>query len=243
MALGKFITFEGGEGVGKSTQIRLLAERLQQQGIDCIQTREPGGSSKAEAVRELLLSGTIADMGIPPSGEAVLFAAARADHVDTKIRPALEQGQWVLCDRFMDSTRIYQGESKEVSPELVNVLERLAIDGVRPDITFILDLRAEIGMARANKRRAEGEAADRFEREALTVHENRRNAFLSLAYKDPKRCKVIDAFQSIEEIAQDIWEIVVRELLQTEQGASNPVQGNNPDQHDAAPEQAKEEEQ
>ena len=147
MALGKFITFEGGEGVGKSTQIRLLAEKLASHGIDCIQTREPGGSSKAEAVRELLLSGTIADMGIPPSGEAVLFAAARADHVDTKIRPALEKGQWVLCDRFMDSTRIYQGESSEVSQELVNVLERLAIDGVRPNITFILDLRAEIGLS------------------------------------------------------------------------------------------------
>lgn len=219
MALGKFITFEGGEGVGKSTQIRLLAERLAQNGIDCIQTREPGGSSKAEAVRELLLSGTIADMGIPPSGEAVLFAAARADHVDTKIRPALEQGQWVLCDRFMDSTRIYQGENKEVSEELVNMLERLAIDGVKPDITFILDLRAEIGMARANSRRAEGEAADRFEREDLTVHENRRNAFLSLAHKDPQRCKIVDASQSIDEIAQDIWQIVERALMPKEQGA------------------------
>ena len=227
MALGKFITFEGGEGVGKSTQIRLLAERLAQSGIDCIQTREPGGSSKAEAVRELLLSGTIADMGIPPSGEAVLFAAARADHVDTKIRPALEQGQWVLCDRFMDSTRIYQGENKEVSEELVNMLERLAIDGVKPDITFILDLRAEIGMARANSRRAEGEAADRFEREDLTVHENRRNAFLSLAYKDQQRCKVIDASQSIDEIAQDIWQVVDRELLSKEQGAETDPQASS----------------
>nr|WP_321457025.1 dTMP kinase [uncultured Cohaesibacter sp.] len=225
MPRGKFITFEGGEGVGKSTQIRLLAERLEQRGVDCIQTREPGGSSKAEAVRELLLSGTIANMGIPPSGEAVLFAAARADHVDTKIRPALEQGQWVLCDRFMDSTRIYQGESSEVSEELVNVLERLAIDGIRPDITFILDLRAEIGISRANTRRAEGEAADRFEREELAIHENRRNAFLALAYKDPQRCKVIDASQSIDEIADDIWHIVERELLPKEQTEA-PVQAS-----------------
>nr|WP_321525539.1 dTMP kinase [uncultured Cohaesibacter sp.] len=229
MSQGKFITFEGGEGVGKSTQINLLARHLQQRGVDCIQTREPGGSPKAEAVRELLLSGTVERMGIPPSGEAVLFAAARADHVDTKIRPALNSGQWVLCDRFMDSTRIYQGENKDVSEDLVNILERLAIDGVRPDLTFILDLRAEIGMARANKRRAEGEIADRFEREALAVHENRRNAFLHLAHNDPARCKVIDASQSIEDIAYDIWQIVESELIDAEQGTSSSEVANNTD--------------
>lgn len=213
MPEGKFITFEGGEGVGKSTQIRLLSEKLKEHGIDCILTREPGGSPKAEKIRNLLLSGKAEEMGIGPGGEAVLFAAARADHVDNKIKPALTTGQWVLCDRFMDSTRIYQGESGDVSVNLVDTLERIAIDGIRPDLTLILDLRAEIGLARANSRREVGEAADRFEREALNIHENRRNAFLQLARKDPKRCRVIDASQSIDEIADDIWQVVEQRFI------------------------------
>ncbi|WP_316862486.1 dTMP kinase [uncultured Cohaesibacter sp.] len=221
MSRGKFITFEGGEGVGKSTQIRLLKEKLEHKGIDCIQSREPGGSPHAEEVRDVLLSGFAEGMGISPAGEAVLFAAARADHVDTIIKPALETGQWVLCDRFMDSTRIYQGESQEVTEDLVDILERLAINGVSPDITFILDLRADVGMARANKRRNENEAADRFEREAMHIHENRRNAFLKLARKNPKRCKVIDASQTIEEIATDIWKIVETDLLSTHMARVN----------------------
>ena len=141
MQRGKFITFEGGEGVGKTTQIRLLAERLTSKGIECIATREPGGSPWAEAVRHVLLSGLADKMGLGASGEAVLFAAARADHVDTKIEPALSEGKWVLCDRFMDSTRIYQGESGDVPSDLVDSLERIAIDGHQPDLTFVLDLR------------------------------------------------------------------------------------------------------
>ena len=213
MQRGKFITFEGGEGVGKTTQIRLLSKLLSEQGIDCIHSREPGGSDQAEAVRKVLLSGLAEEMGIPPSGEAVLFAAARADHVDTKIRPALEAGQWVLCDRFMDSTRVYQGESGSVEPDFINLLERVAIDGIRPDLTLVLDLRAEIGLARANSRRSSGEAADRFEREELSIHEKRRNAFLQLARHNPKRCKIIDASQNVDEIAFDIWQIVRDELL------------------------------
>lgn len=213
MQQGKFITFEGGEGVGKTTQIRLLEEKLAQHDIDCIKTREPGGSPGAEALRHVLLSGIADQMGLGASGEAILFAAARADHVDTKIKPALEQGKWVLCDRFMDSTRVYQGESGSVTPDLVDLLERLAIDGTRPDLTLILDLRAEIGIARANARRSADEAADRFEREDLSIHEARRNAFLQLAYKDPDRCKVIDASQTVEEIAFDIWRAVETQLL------------------------------
>ena len=217
MQQGKFITFEGGEGVGKSTQIRLLEKRLADQAIGCIITREPGGSPGAEALRHVLLSGIADAMGLGTSGEALLFAAARADHVDSKIKPALAKGQWVLCDRFMDSTRVYQGESGALAPDMVDMLERLAIDGTRPDLTLILDLRAEIGMARANARRSADEAADRFEREDLSVHENRRNAFLQLAYNDPERCKVIDASQSIEDIAADIWQVVETHLL-TEDG-------------------------
>lgn len=213
MRKGKFITFEGGEGVGKTTQIRLLEERLAKQNIDCIKSREPGGSPRAEALRHVLLSGIADQMGLGESGEAILFAAARADHVDSKIKPALEQGLWVLCDRFMDSTRVYQGESGGVAPELVDQLERLAIDGMRPDLTLILDLRAEVGMNRAHARRSADEIADRFEREDLAIHEARRNAFLQLAYSDPKRCKVIDASQSVEEIAADIWQVVEAKLL------------------------------
>lgn len=216
MWTGKFITFEGGEGVGKSTQIRLLVERLEERGLQCIQSREPGGSAGAEAVRHVLLSGKADDLGIGASGEAVLFAAARADHVDTTIRPALAQGKWVLCDRFMDSTRVYQGENEDVPEDLIDYLEYIAIDGTRPDLTFILDLRADVGLARADDRRDDGEAADRFERETFAVHDRRRQAFLRLAKKDPERCRVIDASQSVEEIAFDIWSIVEKELLSQE---------------------------
>lgn len=213
MQSGKFITFEGGEGVGKTTQIKLLTDRLEKLGHECLQSREPGGSSGAEAVRHVLLSGFAEKIGVPPSGEAVLFAAARADHVDTVIRPALAQGKWVLCDRFMDSTRVYQGENDEVSPDLIDYLEYIAIDGTRPDLTFILDLRAEIGLNRANQRRASDETADRFERETVAIHEKRRQAFLKLAQRDPKRCRIINASQTVDEIAFDIWSIVQDELL------------------------------
>ncbi|HAT86380.1 MAG TPA: dTMP kinase [Rhizobiales bacterium] len=218
MAKGKFITFEGGEGVGKTTQIRLLSKRLNAAGIETIHSREPGGSAGAEAVRHVLLSGMAENMGMSPAGEAILFAAARADHVDTTIRPALEKDTWVLCDRFMDSTRVYQGESDNVPSELIDSLEKLAIDGMVPDLTFILDLRAEIGLARAHKRRPDSEEADRFERETVSVHEKRRQAFLKLAQRDPKRCKIIDASQSEEEIAFDIWTIIERELLADQTG-------------------------
>ena len=221
MQQGKFITFEGGEGVGKTTQIRLLEEKLALHDIDCIQTREPGGSPGAEALRHILLSGIADQMGLGASGEAILFAAARADHVDTKIKPALAEGKWVLCDRFMDSTRVYQGESGNVPPELVDLLERLAIDGTRPDLTLILDLRAEIGIARANERRSADEAADRFEREDLSIHEARRNGFLQLAHKDPARCKVIDASQTVDEIAYDIWQAVEAQLFKQDATTAN----------------------
>ncbi|MCV6547850.1 MAG: dTMP kinase [Cohaesibacter sp.] len=220
MSRGKFITFEGGEGVGKTTQIRHLSKRLNAEGIETIHSREPGGSCGAEAVRHVLLSGMAQEIGMSPAGEAILFAAARADHVDTTIRPALKDKIWVLCDRFMDSTRVYQGEADNVEPKLIDSLEKLAIDGMVPDLTFILDLRADIGLERANKRRAEGESADRFERETVAVHTKRRQAFLKLAQRDPKRCKIIDASQTEEEIAYDIWSIVKDELLSDKQNKS-----------------------
>ena len=159
---GRFITFEGGEGAGKSTQIRHLATRLAANGISVVTTREPGGTPNAEAIRRLLLDGFAKTLG--PEGEAMLFAAARTDHVDNKIRPALAAGQWVLCDRFTDSTEVYQGITGGVPMPLLRALERVSVGTTRPDLTFILDVPVDVGLARAAARIAGG-TADRFESE------------------------------------------------------------------------------
>lgn len=190
MTRGLFITFEGGEGAGKSTQIRRLARKLREKGYSHIVTREPGGSPGAEAIRHVLLSGAAEPFG--PGMEAVLFAAARADHVDRLIRPALERGDIVLCDRFIDSTRVYQGDAGEVDPATVDLLEKLAIGDVRPDITLVFDIDPVVGMMRARDRRGDADA-DRFEKETLEVQERRRAAFLDIAEREPDRCIVIDA--------------------------------------------------
>lgn len=199
------MTFEGGEGAGKSTQIRRLADSLLQRGYDVLVTREPGGSAGAEAVRHVLLSGAAEDFGVRM--EAMLFAAARNDHIEEVIRPALLKGQIVLCDRFMDSSRVYQGITGNLEVEFVDALEQVAIDGLRPDLTLILDLPAEKGLSRARRRSSEaGEdaAPDRFEKEELEVHEMRRQAFLDIAAIDEMRCRVIDADQSVGRIAAEI---------------------------------------
>lgn len=209
---GRFITFEGGEGAGKTTQIRRLADRLGALGLRVTVTREPGGSPRAEAIREFLLSGRAEPLGT--AAEALLFAAARADHIDVTIRPALAAGGWVLCDRFIDSTRVYQGQSG-VSATLVDALERVAIDGVRPDLTLILDIPAEAGLARADARRGAGAPADRFEREGLKVHRRRREAFLSIAMDDTERCVVIDADRPPDAVADAIWAAVATRFLDT----------------------------
>ena len=159
----RFITLEGGEGVGKSTQVLRLAERLRQSGIDAIETREPGGSPGAEMLRDLLLSGRTKDLGA--KGEAILFAAARIDHIDHKIAPALVAGIWVISDRFADSTRAYQGTLGGLDAGFLRALERVTLGELRPDLTLILDLPAEVGLARAAARRGPGVASDRFEAE------------------------------------------------------------------------------
>jgi dTMP kinase len=206
---GKFITFEGGEGAGKSTQIARLAERLQQGGRVVVLTREPGGTPLAENVRSVLLAGHAKDLG--PDGEAVLFAAARADHVEKVIRPALRAGKWVLSDRFSDSTRVYQHQA---DAGILSALERLAVGRTRPDLTVILDLPADVGLARAARRvEAAGQRPDRFERDALAEHEARRRAFLAIAKADPQRCVVIDASQSEEATAHDVWQAVAARLI------------------------------
>ena len=202
---GLFVTFEGGEGAGKSTQIRRLAEALKSEGQDVLVTREPGGSPGAEAVRHVLLSGAAEAFGTRM--EAILFAAARNDHVEEVIRPALAEGKVVLCDRFMDSSRVYQGVTGNLEPDFIETLQRVAINGVMPDCTVILDIPARIGLERAQKRAA-AVGPDRFEKEQLETHEKRREAFLDIAAREPERCHVVDALQTEEAIAAEILAIV-----------------------------------
>lgn len=207
-ATGRFITLEGGEGAGKSTQVRRLLERLQAAGIDAVGTREPGGSTGAEIMRHLILSGAAKPLG--PLAEATLFAAARADHLDATIRPALARGAWVACDRFADSTRVYQGALGNVDPRLIAALEQVTVGETRPDLTLILDLPAEEGLARAAAR--SGQGADRFESEGLAFHRALRAAFRALAESEPERCVLIDASGTPEAVEEAIWQAVSARL-------------------------------
>lgn len=210
MARGFFITFEGGEGAGKSTQIRYLAAKLRDKRYPTLVTREPGGSPGAEAVRHVLLSGAAERFG--PKMEAVLFAAARSDHVEQVIRPALDAGTIVLCDRFIDSSRVYQGVTGNIEPGLMQTIERVAINGLTPDLTLILDLDAREGLRRAAERRGDAGDADRFEKETLDIHERRRAAYLEIARSEPERCRVIDADRDVTAVENDITSAVFRAL-------------------------------
>ena len=207
---GRFITLEGGEGVGKSTQARMLAERLALRGFECITTREPGGSPGAEKLRTILLSGAVQPLG--PMAEALLFAAARIDHLDKTIRPALARGAFVICDRFTDSTRAYQGALGNIDARQIRALEEITVGPTRPDLTFMLDLPVEIGLARAKARRG-AEAVDRFEGEDVDFHNGLRRAFRDIAEAEPQRCHIIDAQRSPQEISDAIWRIVEKQLL------------------------------
>ncbi len=209
---GYFITFEGGEGVGKTVQISLLAEYLSHKGYDVVTTREPGGTAGAEAIRHILLSGKIQQYG--PLIEAVLFTAARVDHVTEVIAPSLQKGKIVLCDRFIDSTRVYQGLNDTVSSSLLSVLECIALNGILPHLTFLLDMPAMCGMKRANLRRKKTEEIDYFEKDQLEIQEQRRQAFLQLAKREPHRFRVIDATGSVEAIAHQIKNICHQVLLE-----------------------------
>jgi dTMP kinase len=202
---GRFITFEGGEGSGKSTQVATLVKRLTTLGVAVMATREPGGSPGAEAVRHVLLSGAAKPLGA--HAEAILFAAARDDHVSQTIRPALENGKWVISDRFADSTRVYQGVLSNVDARVIGRLERLTVGETQPDLTFVLDVPAEIGLERAARRRGNG-AGDRFEAEALDFHKKLREAYLELAGREPDRCAVIDATPAPDVIADAVWAVV-----------------------------------
>lgn len=208
-----FITFEGGEGVGKSTQISRLAKRLEKAGLPVTISREPGGTEGAEAVRHVVLDKAAAEP-FGPKMEALLFAAARSDHVEQVIKPALARGEIVIVDRFMDSTRVYQGVSNGLDEGFVTSLERVAINGAIPNLTIILDLEPELGMARAASRRAEGVDIDRFEKEELSKHQARQKAFLKIAVQEPDRCVVVDASGDIDTVERAIWKVASNRLLE-----------------------------
>ena len=211
MTSGKFITFEGGEGAGKSTQARLLAERLRAAGNTVVETREPGGTKRGENIREFLLSGRARQYG--PLGEAVLFSAARDDHVTQVIRPALERGDWVLCDRFSDSTAAYQGAAGGVKPALIRALERVAVDNTMPVLTLVLDVPVEAGLKRIAHRNGDGdEESDRFEGMEQRFHEALRSCFLQIAAETPERSVVINAQQAEAAVAEDVWQAVIERL-------------------------------
>ena len=199
---GRFVTFEGGEGSGKSTQIKTLSQRLDAAKLRNMVTREPGGSPGAEIIRHLVLSGMGKLLG--PEAETLLFAAARDDHVRTVILPALNQGTWVLCDRFSDSTRVYQGRLGQVAPAFLNAVERVTIGDLKPDLTIILDIPVEIGMQRAAARRGTG-APDRFEAEDVRFHQELRDAYRQIAADDPQRCALIDANADADTVAAKVW--------------------------------------
>ena len=202
---GRFITFEGGEGSGKSTHAALLAKHLEHLDIGVVLTREPGGSAGAEIIRHILLSGIAKPLGAET--EAILFAAARDDHVRKTIRPALLAGKWVICDRFIDSTRVYQGALGKVDAVLIRSLERVTVGAAMPDLTFLLDVPANVGLARAKRRRGGG-STDRFEAESVEFHEALRRAYLALAESEPKRCVVIDGRAPRDIVAKRIWDTV-----------------------------------
>lgn len=213
MATGAFITFEGGEGTGKSTQAARLREALVARGIGCVVTREPGGSPFAESVRELILSAQTADHA--PLAQALLFYAARADHLATLIRPALAGGTWVICDRFSDSTRVYQGLAGGVPAATLAALDGIVVADTRPDLTIVLDMAAERGLERARRRRTgvgEEGGADRFEGRDIGFHDRLREGFLALAATEADRCVVVDADRPPDVVARDVWASVVARL-------------------------------
>jgi dTMP kinase len=204
---GRFITFEGGEGAGKSTQLKRLVARLEAGCREVVATREPGGSPGAESIRDIVLRGA-ADRWSPVT-ETLLMYAARRDHVERVIRPALTRGAWVVCDRFADSTRAYQGAAGGTAPELIAALETHILEGTRPDLTLIFDLPVDIGLERAHVRAG---AEMRFESKGQAFHERLREGFLAVAKAEPGRCAVIDAAGSLDQVEARVWTAVADRL-------------------------------
>ncbi len=199
---GRFITFEGGEGAGKSTQVRLLAERLTGEGRAMLRTREPGGSPGAEIIRRILVEGEPDRW--PALAETLLFLAARADHVERVIEPALATGQWVICDRFSDSTVVYQGAGRGLGMDRVRRLQQ-QVGTITPDLTFMLDVEPRVGLMRTVNR---GKGEDRFEQFDATFHRQLRESFLEVARQEAQRCVTVDSSRPTEMVANDIWQTV-----------------------------------
>jgi dTMP kinase len=204
MTRGKFITFEGGEGAGKTTQVARLAERLRAGGIETVVTREPGGTPLGESIRDVVLGASP-----EPVTELLLFAAARAEHVAKVIRPALAHGTWVICDRFIDSTRVYQGLLGGVPADLIGALEKRTVEPTFPDLTIVLDVPADEGLKRTEARGA----LTRFDAEHATYHVKLRDAFRKVAQAEPDRCVLVDGRRAVDEIAADIWRMVETRLV------------------------------
>jgi dTMP kinase len=205
---GHFITLEGGEGAGKSTQVKRLAAALAAQGIEVVQTREPGGTPGAEDIRALLVTGDPARWDAMT--ETLLHYAARRAHVEKTVKPALARGDWVISDRFADSTMAYQGDAGSVGREAVAALHKLVLGNFTPDLTLVLDLPVETGLARAKARMTgAAQAEDRYERMGLAFHQNLRAAFHDIAAREPERCRLIDASGNPDQVADALWQVVV----------------------------------
>lgn len=203
MARGRFITFEGGEGTGKSTQVARLVDRLRAQGREVIRTREPGGSLGGEAIRELVVRGSTDRWSART--ELLLMFAARSDHLERTILPALEAGHWVVCDRFADSSRAYQGLAGGAETAFVEALDRHVVGRDQPDLTLVFDLPAEVGLERALAR-AQGDT--RFESKGIAFHQALRQAFQAIVETHPERCRLIDATGSVDEVQARVWAAV-----------------------------------
>jgi dTMP kinase len=203
LAAGRFITLEGGEGTGKSTQVRRLAAQLKTKGIKVLTTREPGGSPGAEEIRKLLVEGEPGRWN--PITETLLVYAARADHVARTIGPALTEGRWVISDRFSDSTYAYQGVGRGLDRETIRRIDSAVLDDFVPDLTLVLDLEVATGLARA---RARAGAENRFEKFGNDFHEKLRQAFVDIARRHPDRCRLIDAAGSEDQVAEQIYAAV-----------------------------------
>lgn len=222
---GLFISFEGTEGSGKTTQIRLLDEHLRGRGFETFLTREPGGTEIGERIRSVLLSSK--HEGMAPMTELLLYAASRHQHIVEKILPAIEAGKIVLCDRYADATTAYQGSARRIATSTIEEMHRLATEGLMPDLTLLLDCPANIGLARARDRNAndpDGRGMDRFEREKMDFHERVRKGYLSIAKREPKRFKVIDATLDIDNMHRQIVDEVEKILKDN----GHPRRGGNP---------------
>jgi dTMP kinase len=212
--MGLFITLEGIEGCGKSTQVRLLSEALKERGLDCAITREPGGTPIGGKIREILLNPD--HKGMAPEAELLLYAADRAQHVREVIKPSIDGGKVVICDRFTDATLAYQGFGRGLDMALINELNRIASLGIRPDLTLLLDCPVEMGIKRAVERNSKrGHIRDdRFEREALGFHRRVRDGYLAIAEKEPERVKVMDASRDVETVHREIWRFVSSRVVE-----------------------------